>query len=632
VRYGHRAALGALVAAFALLLFAEGSALPTAWLPVEEAAVLVHARGGGGTHSDSGILYPAVLAPAARSLSPPAAQRFAKALSALLWALAAIPSFLLARRLLSPHASLAVAALSVAVPGAVYGTAAVPDALALLLAISSLPLLARASERGSGRDLLGALALGTAAAFTRPWFVVLPIALLVAYELPRDSRDSFLRWPRALAFAGFATFAYFLLAATAPEAGDVLTSPGAIARAATASVVVAVVGMGVVPWLLVAAGVRPLAARVETALLAACLPALALSAGVFGAAEPGARVEERPLLLLVPLVLSLAAAAWLSRSGNLSFAAPAAIAVVLGAFALPALGRAPAAHAAGLAVVVANGGSKALLVFGVAALVVVAFVITALLREHRFALPVALAALLLFGHAAAWSSVHREADALAASEPTPRDWVDRHAGSGSRVFVIGTAAAPVDQRFVAQLALWNRSVRGSRQVDLSQVDLQTGLVPDAGTDLALLHGIGLAGSSEIARSAVGLLVKPPLGLPQTIDGLFADGWSGDHAYYRRFAGPKKPGTVLVTVSRLNWRGQDKPADVRVDSEPLNGAATQAAHIVIHAGKEYKLEIPVPPPPFQIAMTIQPTFSPAEFGATDARQLGAQITFAYHPGK
>jgi hypothetical protein len=41
---------------------------------------------------------------------------------------------------------------------------------------------------------------------------------------------------------------------------------------------------------------------------------------------------------------------------------------------------------------------------------------------------------------------------------------------------------------------------------------------------------------------------------------------------------------------------------------------------------------VPPPPFQIAMTIQPTFSPAEFGATDSRQLGAQITFKYRPGK
>jgi hypothetical protein len=631
VKYGHRAALGALVVAFALLFFAEGAALPTAWLPIEEAAVLVHARDGGGTHSGSGILYPAVLAPVARSVSPPSAYRFAKALSAVLWALVAIPAYLLARRLVSPRASLAVAALAVVAPAAVYATAAVPDGLALLLAISSLPLLARASERGSRRDLLGALALATAAAVTRPWFVVLPIALLVAYELPRSSRDSFLRWPRALVFAGFAAFGYFVLAATAPEVGHALTSPGAIARAATASLVVAVVGVGVIPWLLVAAGGRSSTSRPETALLVTCLPALALSAGVFGAAQSGAQVEERPLLVLVPLVLALAAAAWLGRVSRLSSAAPAGAAVVLGAFALPTLGRVPVAHAAGLAVVVANGGSKGFVVAGVAAAVVVAFVGAVLLRRHPFALPAVVAVLLLVGHAAAWSSVHREARALAASEPTPRDWVDRHAGSGSRVFVVGPPTS-VDQRFVAQLTLWNRSVRGFRQLDLSKVDVQTGLLPNSGPDLALVRGPGIVGSSEIARSAAGVLVKPPLGIAQTIDGLYPDGWSGDHAYYRRFSGPPKPGTVLVVVSRVAWGGQDKPADVRIDSEPLNGTATQAAHIVIHAGKEYKLVIPVPPPPFQIAMTIQPTFSPSEFGGTDTRPLGAQITFTYRPGK
>lgn len=628
---GHRAALGALVAAFALLFFAEGVALPTAWLPIEEAAVLVHARGGGGTHSSSGILYPVLVSPVARSVSPPAAFGFARALSAVLWALAVIPAYLLARRLVPTRAALAVAALAVAAPGSVYATAAVPDGLALLLAISSLPLLARASERGSGRDLLGALALGVAAALTRPWFVVLPIALLVAYELPRSSRASFLRWPRSLAFAGFAVFAYFVLAATAPEVGDVLTSPGAIARAATASLVVAVLGAGVIPWLLVASGARSLAARPETALLATCLPALVLSAGVFGAAQTGARVEERPLLVLLPLVLALAASVWRAGVSLPRTAASAAILVVIASFALPTLGRVPSAHATGLSVVVANGGSKALLIAGVAAAVAVAFVLFASVRRHRFALPAALAVILVVGQAAAWSSVRREARTLAASEPTPRDWVDRSAGSKSHVFVVGPAGS-IDQRFVAQLTLWNRSVRGAREVDLSKVDPVTGLLPGSTMDLALVRGTDVVGSSEIARSAAGVLVRPPLGVAATIEGLYPDGWSGDHVFYRRFFGPPRAGTVLVVVSRVNWGGQDRPAEVRIDSEPLNGASAQAAYIVIHAGKEYKLEIPVPQPPFQIEMTVQPTFSPSEFGASDTRQLGAQITFTYRPGK
>jgi hypothetical protein len=628
---GTRAALAALVVAFALLFFAEGAALPTAWLPVEEAAVLAHARGGEAAHASTGVLYPALLAPAARSLSPPAAHRFAKALSAVLWALIAIPAYLLARRLLPQSASLAVAALAVVVPGSVYATAAVPDALALLLAVSSLPLLARASERASTQHLVGAIALAIAAALTRPWFVVLAPALLVAYELPRRSeRSSFLRWPRSLAFAGLAAFAYVVLAATAPEVGVALGSPGSIVAGAAASLAVAALGVGVVPWLLAASHARASALGPETALLAACVPALVVAAGIFSVAEPGARVEERPLLMLVPLLFALAAAAWLPGFTRMRDAASAAVLVAVAAFAVPALGRAPSARAAGLSVVAANGGSRAFLVAIVLVAVAVAVALVLLLRGRRLVLVAVLTVLVLFAHGAAWWSVRSEARALAASEPAPRDWVDRNAGPESRVFVIGPGAA-LDPRAISLLTLWNRSIRGVRALDLTKADVNSGSLPGwNGSDVALVRGTELAGT-EIARSVAGVLQRPPLGIAETIEGFYPDGWSGDHAFYRRFAGPKRPGIVIVKISRVAWGGQDKPADVRVDSEPLNGAATQAAHIVIHAGKEYVLRIPVPPPPFQIAMTVQPTFSPSEFGGTDTRPLGAQITFKYEPG-
>jgi hypothetical protein len=197
---------------------------------------------------------------------------------------------------------------------------------------------------------------------------------------------------------------------------------------------------------------------------------------------------------------------------------------------------------------------------------------------------------------------------------------------------VGPAGA-FDEQSIAQLILWNRAIRGSHTLVLSAADTTTGLLSVADSDVVLVRGAELVGT-EIARSRAGVLLRVPLPqrVAQTIDGLYPDGWSGDHAIYRRFAGPPKPGTVHVVVSRVNWGGHDKPADVRVDSGPLNGTGEQRAHIVIHAGKEYSLEIPVPPPPFQIAMTVQPTFAPSEFGAGDTRQLGAQITFTYHPGK
>jgi hypothetical protein len=219
VRRGHRAALAAIVVASALLLVVEGTVLPTAWLPVEEAATIARARGGGAIESPSaGLLFPVLLAPAAHSLSPTAAHGFAKALSAVLWAALAIPGYLLARRLVSPGPSLVVAGLTVAAPGSVYATAAVPDALAVLLAACALPLLARASERGSRRDLAAAVSLAIAAAITRPWLVVLPFALILAYGLPRPRWRSSLRWPRSLAVAGLAGLAYLTLASISPEA------------------------------------------------------------------------------------------------------------------------------------------------------------------------------------------------------------------------------------------------------------------------------------------------------------------------------------------------------------------------------------------------------------------------------
>ena len=618
----QRVALGGIVAAFALLFFLEGTVLPTAWLPIEESAALERARGAGSVQSAGGILYPVVLAPAARSLSPSAAHRFAKALSALLWALAAIPAYFLARRLV-PHAwSLAVAALAVAAPAAVYSTAAVPDALALLLAVSSLPLVAR----GGKRALAVAVALAVAAALTRPWFVVLPPALLVAWDLPRAGR-TFLRWPGSLAFAALAAFAYLVVAATAPEVGDALSSPGADARAAAAGFAVVVVGVGVVPWLLV--GSRTRAPR-ETALLGSCLPALLVAAGVFGNAHAGG-LDERPLLVLVPLVLALAAAAWRAREVRPAATVAVGALVVLASLALPALGRAPVAHAAGLGLVDPNGRSRALLVVGVAIVVMLAVVAVLPTRVRRLAAPAAFALLLVAGHAAAWWSVRAEARALAAVEPGPRGWVDHGAGRGAHVYVVGPAAN-LDERTIAQLRLWNRTVLGARPLDPSAVDPKTGLIPGSDADLVVERGVDLAGT-KIARSSGGVLIRPvlPLTLSETVDGRYADGWSGEQTTYRRFAGPPRPGQVRLTVSRKAWGGPDRPGNVSVEAQTPDGAVKARRSLVIHSGQEQHVDIPVPPPPFRIVVSVSPTFSPADFGSADTRQLGAQLRFGYRAG-
>jgi hypothetical protein len=624
VTQSNRAALAGLVAGVTAVLVVEALALPTAWLPLDEAAALVHARGGDAGASGIGVLYPALLAPAARTLSAPAAYRFAQALSALLWALAAVPSYFLARRLLVPRTALVVAGLAVLAPGSVYATAAVPDALAFLLGVGALALAARASARGSERDLALALALAGAAALARPWYVVLPPALLVAYELPHATRQ-YLRWPRSLLFAAFAAFAYFVLASTAPEVGPALTAPGASARAAVASLVAVVLGTGVLPWLFVAGRARPLGARAETALFATCVPAFAVAAGVFGAAGDG--VDERPLLVVVPLVLVLGASIWSERAVRIRGAAVAAGLLLAAALALPALGRAAPSRASGLALV-ALGDSRTALILGTAFALVAAAAALVFLRRRAFAVPALVAAVLFVTQGAAWSSARDEARA---QPVVAHGWVDRHAGNGAHVFVAARAGT-VDAPELAQLRIWNRTIVGTRDLDLSNIDPTTGLVPISDADVVFVRGLDVAGD-ELARSSAGILLRTDQGLriPETLEGLTSDGWSGPEATFRRFYGPERSGTVAVVVSRVAWGDKrTPPTQVTIGAGEPAGEPVVRERFVLHPGEERTFDVPVPPPPFRVVVTVGKTFSPADYGSPDTRQLGAQVTFAYHP--
>ena len=72
-----------------------------------------------------------------------------------------------------------------------------------------------------------------------------------------------------------------------------------------------------------------------------------------------------------------------------------------------------------------------------------------------------------------------------------------------------------------------------------------------------------------------------------------------------------------------------PGHVRLAASRIGGAVTVNRQTDVHAGKEVTLEIPVPSPPFVVALHLD-TFSPAQFGKADTRRLGAQLSFTY-PG-
>ena len=55
------------------------------------------------------------------------------------------------------------------------------------------------------------------------------------------------------------------------------------------------------------------------------------------------------------------------------------------------------------------------------------------------------------------------------------------------------------------------------------------------------------------------------------------------------------------------------------------------HWTIHSLKAKTFDLPVQSLPVRVEVTIDPTFSPADYGYADAGQLGAKPTFTYVPG-
>ena len=131
-----------------------------------------------------GPVYPALLA-AVLSLAGDreSAYHAYKAVNGIVFALAAIPLFLLARRLLPPWWSAGVAALSVAIPSSMYASVVMTESVSFLACSLAIYAIVLALERPTvGRQLavLGAVGL---AYLTRAQFAVLFAAFVLALAL-----------------------------------------------------------------------------------------------------------------------------------------------------------------------------------------------------------------------------------------------------------------------------------------------------------------------------------------------------------------------------------------------------------------------------------------------------------------
>jgi hypothetical protein len=144
-----------------------------------------------------------------------------------------------------------------------------------------------------------------------------------------------------------------------------------------------------------------------------------------------------------------------------------------------------------------------------------------------------------------------------------------------------------------------------------------------------------------------LKIDRPLRLASTPTGVSPDGWvtppagsdKGAPAFsaYNQFSTPSdRPGWIKIVVSRAGWQGKDKPGNVEIkvgnlvrgaDKQPALGKVRQTLRWTVHAGKTRIFYVPADPPT-RVELTVSPTFSPHDFGSSDRRQLGAEVSYSF----
>ncbi|MDQ3777515.1 MAG: hypothetical protein M3310_01405, partial [Actinomycetota bacterium] len=313
-------AIGFAVRAALAARHATPTYLPDEYIYSELARSL--ARGNGPTIRGEPASFPALLEPL---LAAPlwlvggieVTYRLTQALHSLTAALAAVPAYLLARRLQLPTwLQLAAAALTLAFPALLYTAHVVADPVAYPFALASVYAGVAALDRPTKKTQLAFLAVATLTSFTRVQYVVVPVAFAAAaavVERGRIREVAVKFWPTLLVLAGSAAV---VGAAGAPRLlGYYGSVTGLALDPARIGAALAVNGYGLLwasGWVLVPGAaiaiflalLRP-RSRAESAFAAMFLfvaLALLFEAALY-AANGELRFKERYLMSLLPLVV-----------------------------------------------------------------------------------------------------------------------------------------------------------------------------------------------------------------------------------------------------------------------------------------------------------------------------------------
>jgi hypothetical protein len=617
-----------------------------------------------------GFVYPALIAPAFGFFdSVPRAYAVAKTINAVVMSLAAVPAYLLARRLVGPRPAVIAAALAVAIPSLLYtGMLMTENAFYPLFLLTALLLVLTLERPTPARQvvLLGVCGVGFA---TRQQAIAFFPAVLVAPVLhgwiERDLRQ---RLRRFVTLYGVAAGAVVLaLVATVARGRSPLSLLGAYRVAAhggySAREVVRYVlwhgaeldlYVGIVP--LAALLVLWLAPRAASpgarAYAAATLPLVGfflIEVAAFASKE-SARIEERNDFYLAPLMLIALVA--LTDDRVVSRARRPVLIGAIAAGALPVavpfarfVNRSAVSDTFGLLPwwwLEDRGidpGSLRYVALGIGLVAALAFVVVP--RRFSPAFAALVAAYFVCASVVVENGRHGIHQAAAASlragiRVPHRDWIDRAVGRKSHVAFLWHETG--ETRPLWNNEFFNRSVGDVYTID--GPDPSDGGLPETSVrerdDGTLVAASGvprvryaasytdIAGTPIARDTAIGLVlyrVNGPLVVLTRVTGLFPDTWSGRRVTYRRLRCAGGQLSVrLGTDEHLFASPQLVTATVRgkvVGSIEVQPAEQPIFGVALEPDARGVCSVTFTMAQLRIPARVQP-------GSTDTRRLGAHF--------
>jgi hypothetical protein len=648
------------------------------------------ARRGEAIHFKS--LYAFVIAPCWWIHSTSSAYTAIKYVNTIVMALAAVPTFLIARTMVSRRAAAVAAVASLCTSAFFYAGFLVPESLAYPTFALCAWVSIRALAGGGRRFIVAAVILDLAATEVRGELIVLPASFAIAAAGlwavgPRGQR---LRrnWSRldyagaAVLMLGVAIVANKLVSHESHEWATVtqlwrgrMWSLGMQAASALA------IGLGLLPvvgglaslwiperrrdpaWRAFAAfsGAAIVTVWTYTAVKAAYLSTIFAT-----------RVEERNLIYLGPLLI-VGTVVWFrsrrpSLVGGLAATAFTAWLVLYYGYQLgypyfeaPGYGIATMANRSWSWDQPAIRLGLTVACFVVLAVVVASWAPRIPVRWKGAVLVLAGAATLTWMLAGEITSSRGAAAAsktYADNLPQPLDWIDQATAQAGTTF-IGQDISSGQALGVNLLEFWNRSVKNIWSLDGSAPGPGPVVTPDlADRNGTLSNDPGLPYVVATDRiNLVGPVIAShrgqtlrriehhPWHLREASYGVSDDGWisagdsttpaTGTYAYF----GPERAsGKLAITVSRAGFCASTAPPahiTLRVGPVALN---EQRAPIVERASRIERVILPncrsktvsvAAVPPVAVIVTAS-TVQPSNYGGSDTRNLGAQVGFSFTP--